>query len=99
MSEEEKKGGSKRRKVACPLFQQFYFESSLQEIVFQGPNFTWNRGLVFERLDRALCSHAWDILVSNTVVCHLHRLKSDYHPLGITFHITKNPELLDRFAF
>lgn len=66
---------------------------------FQGSKFTWNKCSVFERLDWALCNHAWDCLLPNTVVCHLHKLKSDYRPLGITFGVSKQSKTPRPFRF
>ncbi|KAG8474051.1 hypothetical protein CXB51_034160 [Gossypium anomalum] len=51
-NEEEKKGGSKRIVASCPVFQQ----SELKDLGFKGPRFTWNRGTIFERSERALCN-------------------------------------------
>ncbi|KAH1108626.1 hypothetical protein J1N35_012394 [Gossypium stocksii] len=73
-SEEEKRGSSKKYSSNCPLFQQFCQSYSLEDLGFQGSNFTWNRGLVFERLDRALCNSHWDLLLPKTTVYHLQRI-------------------------
>lgn len=55
--------------------------------------------MVFERLDRALCNHAWDSLLPNTLVFHLHKLKSDHCPWGITFGITDPSKASIPFRF
>ncbi|XP_016742979.1 uncharacterized protein [Gossypium hirsutum] len=53
----EKRGGRVIGKI-CGLFSEFMDSMGLQDLGFNGPNFTWNRGGVFERLDRAICNKA-----------------------------------------
>ncbi|KAL1175985.1 hypothetical protein V6Z11_A04G127600, partial [Gossypium hirsutum] len=38
----------------CPFFGNFVDNAKLYDLGFRGPPFTWYRGLLFERLDRAL---------------------------------------------
>ncbi|XP_017620776.1 uncharacterized protein LOC108464989 [Gossypium arboreum] len=56
----EKRGGRVIGKI-CGLFSEFMDFMGLQDLGFNGPNFTWNRGGVFERLDRAICNEAWSL--------------------------------------
>ncbi|KAA3486982.1 Endonuclease/exonuclease/phosphatase [Gossypium australe] len=49
----EKRGGRVIGK-RCALFSEFMDSMGLHDLGFSGPNFTWNRGGVFERLDRAI---------------------------------------------
>ncbi|KAG8494050.1 hypothetical protein CXB51_011564 [Gossypium anomalum] len=51
---------------------------------FRGPQFTWQRGEVMERLDRAICNNAWCTLFPISLVTHLPQLKSDYRPLKLS---------------
>ncbi|TYI87927.1 hypothetical protein E1A91_D04G170700v1 [Gossypium mustelinum] len=85
LNEDEKQGGSRKNNCTFPLFQQFCFDYSLKDIGFQGPKFTWNRGSLFECLDRARCNYQWDNLVPNSTVYHIHKIKFDHHPLAIRF--------------
>lgn len=40
----------------CPLFGDFMDLSKLDDLSFRGPQFTWQRREVDERLDRAICN-------------------------------------------
>ncbi|XP_017648098.1 uncharacterized protein LOC108488327 [Gossypium arboreum] len=51
----EKRGGQIIGK-RCALFSDFMDFFILHDLGFSGPKFTWNRGGVFERLDRAICN-------------------------------------------
>lgn len=70
---------------SCQLLQTFCSQNCLKDLGFHGPRFTWNRGTLFERLDRALYNFDWEMLAPSTVVHHLHKLKSDHRPLAICF--------------
>ncbi|KAG8478461.1 hypothetical protein CXB51_028358 [Gossypium anomalum] len=48
---------------------------------FSSPRFTWNKGNLFQRLDRVLCNTRWDDIALNYFVRHLHRLKLDHRLL------------------
>lgn len=48
---------------------------------FHGPSFTWQRGRVLERLDRAISNEAWGRAFPNCLVTHLAKIKSDHRPL------------------
>ncbi|CAN1189286.1 hypothetical protein LINPERHAP2_LOCUS39809 [Linum perenne] len=47
----------------------------------KGPRFTWARNNVLVSLDRALVNVAWIHNFPESSVVHLHRLKSDHHPI------------------
>ncbi|KAL4320027.1 hypothetical protein GQ457_18G015790 [Hibiscus cannabinus] len=55
----ERRGGSLRRSGVCSLFGDFLFDTELLDMGFHGPQFTWRRGNLFQRLDRCLCNKAW----------------------------------------
>ncbi|KAJ8762937.1 hypothetical protein K2173_023066 [Erythroxylum novogranatense] len=76
----EKKGSISLTYGGDPDFQNFIFSAGLHDMGFMGPQFTWSRGNLFERLDRALCNAAWDLSYSRTIVSHLHRLKPAPRP-------------------
>ncbi|XP_042006110.1 uncharacterized protein LOC121754885 [Salvia splendens] len=48
---------------------------------FDGPNFTWTRNGVWERLDRVLLGEHWTTVFAATRVTHLPRISSDHAPL------------------
>ncbi|KAH1081557.1 hypothetical protein J1N35_021318 [Gossypium stocksii] len=65
----------------CPFFGDFVDSSELHDLGFSGPPFTWHRGTLFERLDRALENEAWIRNFPNCMVYHLPKIKSDHSPL------------------
>ncbi|TYJ03822.1 hypothetical protein E1A91_A12G054100v1 [Gossypium mustelinum] len=85
LDENENKGGFNRAIASCPAFQQLCSVSELKDLKFKGPKFTWNRGNIFERLDRALCSSHWELMFPNTAVFHILRIKFDHCPLSTSF--------------
>lgn len=93
MLDDEKMGGSSEYKSSCALFQQFCDDFCLKDLGFKGPRFTWNRGPVFESLDRALCNLQWEMLLPSTTVYHLQRIKSNHHHLAIQFGFGKEGKL------
>lgn len=84
MFSHEKIGGSLHGSKPCMLFQDFLHKCSLIDLGFQGPRFTWNRGFIFERLDRALSSVDWRLRFPNACVSHLPMIQSDHRPLLIS---------------
>ncbi|KAL4364157.1 hypothetical protein GQ457_04G008120 [Hibiscus cannabinus] len=77
----ERRGGSERRSGVCPLFGEFLFETGLLDMGFHGPQFTWRRGNLFQRLDRCLCNKSWYDSFSMSEVFHLVKLGSDHRPI------------------
>ncbi|KAE8687020.1 hypothetical protein F3Y22_tig00111027pilonHSYRG00770 [Hibiscus syriacus] len=61
--------------------QDFVYDFGIRDIGFQCPEFIWNEGLSYAHLDRALCNSKWDESYPETVVHHLHRMRSDHRPL------------------
>ncbi|XP_039057386.1 uncharacterized protein LOC120200684 [Hibiscus syriacus] len=61
----------------------FVYDFGIRDIGFQGIEFTWNWGLSYARLDRALCNSKWDELYPETSIHHLHRMRSDHRPILI----------------
>lgn len=54
---------------------------------------------MFERLDRILCNYMWDRMVPNSLVYHLHRIKSDHQLLAIRFDNYENSKVHSPFYF
>ncbi|KAL1151813.1 hypothetical protein V6Z11_A09G067300 [Gossypium hirsutum] len=65
----------------CPHFGDFITFVELHDLGFRGPPFTWHRGFLFERLDRALGNEAWLRNFPDCMVTHLPKIKSDHRPL------------------
>ncbi|KAA3452515.1 GroES-like zinc-binding alcohol dehydrogenase family protein [Gossypium australe] len=80
LSPNEKSGGLSNGKRS-PLFGDFVDMAELHYLGFRGPPFTWHRGGLFERLDRALGNEAWVREFSNCLVTHLHKIKSNHRPI------------------
>ncbi|XP_058009719.1 uncharacterized protein LOC131183256 [Hevea brasiliensis] len=60
LSNDEKKGGSDRNSAYCNFFWCWFDSAGKINLGFTGAKFTWRKGLLFERLDRALCNKVWD---------------------------------------
>ncbi|KAG8475227.1 hypothetical protein CXB51_032054 [Gossypium anomalum] len=83
----------------CALFSEFMDSMGLHDLGFSGPNFTWNRGGVFERLDRAICNDAWSLKFPLSKVLHLLKLKSDHRPLRLSIMLEVQPSSKKPFRF
>ncbi|KAH9661422.1 reverse transcriptase domain-containing protein [Citrus sinensis] len=56
------------------------------DLNFSGPRFTWSRGNLSKRLDRAVCNDGWLIKHANSSVMHLPKIDSDHRPILVKFH-------------
>ncbi|KAI9113377.1 hypothetical protein K1719_015902 [Acacia pycnantha] len=83
LSHEERKGGSLRRAHGCKLFNKFIHSNGLMDLGFQGPKFTWRRGSLLMRLDRAICSSSWIQCFPRSALAHLPKILSDHRPIQI----------------
>ncbi|PKU80044.1 putative mitochondrial protein [Dendrobium catenatum] len=64
-------------------FNDMIMNCNLIDIGFAGNKFTWNRGHLWQRLDRVLFNNAWINVFNSTKVVHLSRTLSDHSPLLI----------------
>ncbi|KAH1098638.1 hypothetical protein J1N35_015559 [Gossypium stocksii] len=87
-SSEKSRGLSKGKR--CHFFGDFVDSANLFDLGFQGPPFTWHKGALFERLDRALANEFWIHNFSNCMVTHLSKIKSDHRPLLVSL----NPSII-----
>ncbi|WCJ31242.1 DNAse I-like superfamily protein [Euphorbia peplus] len=87
---EDKRGGSSRRLGGCTLFKEFMDVAGLHDLGFTGPRFTWKRGLLLERLDRAVCNMDWLVKFPKTMIHHLPRIKSDHRPLLVSINTSSS---------
>ncbi|TYH45563.1 hypothetical protein ES332_D11G273700v1 [Gossypium tomentosum] len=85
LDEDKKKCGSTMVVASCPAFHQVCSVCELKDLGFRGPKFTWNRGNIFECIDKALCNSRWELMFLNIVVFHMLIIKSDHFPLSISF--------------
>ncbi|KAI9080552.1 hypothetical protein K1719_037518 [Acacia pycnantha] len=79
----ERIGGSVHCARGCSHFNKFLHSNGLVDMDFSGPRFTWRRGSLFMRLDRALCNPLWLQLLPQASVAHLPKLLSDHRPILI----------------
>lgn len=62
-------------------FNDWVLESGVIDAGFEGYPFTWKRGTLEERLDRAMINLSWRLRFFEARVIHLHKLKSDHCPI------------------
>lgn len=79
LASNEKLGGSSPSK-RFSHFGDFVESSDLHDLGFTGSYFTWHRGNLFEKVDRALGNEAWTNTYPNSMVMHLPKIKSDHKP-------------------
>ncbi|KAL0912360.1 hypothetical protein M5K25_018326 [Dendrobium thyrsiflorum] len=79
----ERIGGSPPISQAMEDFNSMIMDCKLTDIGFSGNKFTWNRGLLWQRLDRVLFNEFWINSVVSTNIEHLSRTLSDHSPLLI----------------
>ncbi|KAJ4824389.1 hypothetical protein Tsubulata_026333 [Turnera subulata] len=77
---------SKPRRTPSSSSRDFHdclLNSGLLDLGFSGPTFTWKRGNLKKRLDRALGNSAWTASFPQAEIYHLSFLNSDHRPLLI----------------
>ena len=65
--------------------RQWFDEHKIFYLKFKGPRFTWARGLLFKRLDRALCNSDWLTKFADNSVLHLPKVASDHRSVLVCF--------------
>ncbi|KAJ1399071.1 Protein kinase domain [Sesbania bispinosa] len=88
MGVHEKKGGNPPQSHLVDLFRSTIQECGLQDMGFDGADFTWSNrssgaNLIQARLDRALMTRGWQELFPGAKTTHLIRHQSDHSPLLI----------------
>ena len=81
----EKTGGSSTVTGVCNIFSNWFHNNGIHELQFKGPKYTWSRGSLSKRLDRAMCNKAWFLQNYNASVLHLPKVASDHRPILIRF--------------
>lgn len=77
----ERVGGTNLSHVGCKWFRNFLFTNALRDLGASRSKFTWSRGGLSQRLDRAICIIEWLSFAPDYLVRNLHRLKSDQRPV------------------
>ncbi|XP_038997979.1 uncharacterized protein LOC120123032 [Hibiscus syriacus] len=80
-------------------FSNVVFDSSLHDLGYQGPDFTWYRGPCVVHLDRCLCNDKWLIAYPDTLVYHLLIMKSDHRPLLLSIGKSSNKRQQSQFRY
>ncbi|XP_071914053.1 uncharacterized protein [Coffea arabica] len=82
-SMQERVGGSPANQRNMEEFNEAIGSCGLSEVPFDGAEFTWTNGTVWQRLDRALMNREWADGFDLSHVSHLARGRSDHAPLLI----------------
>ncbi|KAH9666253.1 reverse transcriptase domain-containing protein [Citrus sinensis] len=77
----EKRGGSALSTGICPNFNSWFHANNIVDLQFSGPRYTWTRGNLSKRLDRAMSNQEWILKFDNYSVTHLPRVESDHRPI------------------
>ena len=81
----EKLGRGPRQENMMKEFREVLDECGLMDLGFRGEKYTWkgkrSRGLVLERLDRAVANNNWFSSNPGTQVQHLHSHTSNHKPI------------------
>ena len=79
----ERSGGAPPNPRNMVEFNKAVFNCGLSDMGFEGSQFIWTNGVVWQHLDRALSNGAWTKLLGCSKVMHLMRGRSDHAPLVI----------------
>lgn len=81
----ERRGGSTYSTGVCSLFNNWLYSNRLYDLQYKGPHFTWSRGNLSKRLDRAVCNEDWLTKYADSSVLHLSKIGSDHRPILVRF--------------
>ena len=81
----EKQGGAAGQPRGCGLFRQWFDDNQIFYLKFKGPRFTWSRGFLLKRLDRALCNNEWLLKFTDNSVLYLPKVASDHRLFLVRF--------------
>jgi hypothetical protein len=62
-------------------FRNALIDCDLVDMGFSGDHFTWRRGRIRERLDRAVSNGNWSLMHPDARVHHLGYIRSDHRPI------------------
>ena len=101
---DHERSGSGSRVSRSRWFEEWFRESSLIDVGFSGPKFTWVRGnspssFKGVRLDRAICNMEWRDRFSKASILHLPRICSDHCPLLLSVDEVNGVSLNRNFKF
>jgi hypothetical protein len=77
----EKDGGNTRPPSYMQAFRDALSDCELEDLGYSGDPFTWKRGRMRQRLDRAVATQSWLVQHPGAMVKHLGYIKSDHWPI------------------
>jgi hypothetical protein len=77
----EKEGGNPRPQNFMQAFRDSLIACDLHDVGYSGDRFTWRRGGVRERLDRATANSDWLTMHPEASLTHLESIKTDHRPI------------------
>jgi hypothetical protein len=77
----EKEGGNPRPHNFMQAFRDVLSDCGLEDLGFSGDQFTWKRGRIRERLDRAVANGEWMTMHQGSRLQHLDYSSSDHRPI------------------
>lgn len=83
---DDRKGGATLGTLPCPRFRKWLMSSEMLDIGFQRPSFTWSKGSLLERIDRAFFNQKWLECFSSSSMLYLPQGYSDHRLLLIKSH-------------
>lgn len=90
LSDNERKGGASSPSLRGRQgFRRMVQECNLIDAGLQGNPFTWRKGSLFQRLDRAFINMSWRLRFPQAAVYHLPFFKSDHRAILLQFEKKK----------
>jgi endonuclease/exonuclease/phosphatase family metal-dependent hydrolase len=90
----EKEGGATRPQAYMQAFRECLVDCSLEDLGYIGNKFTWKRGRLRERLDRAVGNAAWSAFFPDASVHNLAMIGSDHRPILLDTNTYTAAELI-----
>lgn len=81
----EKMGSTRHDWSSMSLFADCLNQCDLMDMGCKGPNFTWEKGSLRERIDRACCNLQWQFCFPDAFVMNGLMFKSDHRPVVVNF--------------
>ncbi|KAI9128717.1 hypothetical protein K1719_000200 [Acacia pycnantha] len=93
LSSDDRRGGAIHKERGCNFFNEFIHSNGLMDMGSKGPKFTWCRGTLLMRIDRAICNTLWTQEFHQYEINHLPKLISDHRPVLISLgsYLTSGP--------
>jgi hypothetical protein len=98
----EKEGGNLRPQRCMQAFRGALSDCNLEDLGYVGDQFTWRRGRMRERLDRAVSDQRWNSMFPLAGLIHEDYKKSDHRPITLDstyLESANNPRLIRKKFF